>query len=511
MKRINNEQITTTTVARQKKPKNMMSTTDTATMNKRTATTTTTTAGEQLAMKRQNDWMTMYQRLVTYKANNNGCTKVPLNYLADKQLGVWVKLQRFNKNKNSLVPKRQELLDAIDFDWGEGKNLPWNIMFDRLVTYKANNNGCINVKCSADKVLHDWLNKQRYNHRKNKLPQHRVESLDSIGFHWGEGEEKRWMKMYQCLITYKASNSGSTQVPFKYPDDETLARWVSKQRYNRWKNKLPQHRVELLDLIGFHWGKGPKTTITVATPDMRTDTAMTNKGPKTTITVATPDMRTDTAMINKGPKTTVTVATPDMRTDTAKMKKRTATTTGGEQLAMKRQNERKHYSSVKFDEAWMTMYQRLVKYADNHNGSTKVPQNYIADKKLGKWVSKQRARKNSLSPGRRTLLDKIYFDMTGGGQFPIIKGIVSKKRGQDMTVDNNVKKKQRKHYSSVKFDDAWMTMYQRLVTYKANNNGCTKVPRNYPNDKKLGNWVATQRERREGFTCTQTAGVFRRN
>ena len=271
--------------------------------------------------------------------------------------------------------------------------------------------------------------------------------------------------MYQCLITYKASNSGSTQVPFKYPDDETLARWVSKQRYNRWKNKLPQHRVELLDLIGFHWGKGPKTTITVATPDMRTDTAM----------------------INKGPKTTVTVATPDMRTDTAKMKKRTATTTGGEQLAMKRQNERKHYSSVKFDEAWMTMYQRLVKYADNHNGSTKVPQNYIADKKLGKWVSKQRARKNSLSPGRRTLLDKIYFDMTGGGQFPIIKGIVSKKRGQDMTLDNNVKKKQRKHYSSVKFDDAWMTMYQRLVTYKANNNGCTKVPRNYPNDKKLGN------------------------
>ena len=41
---------------------------------------------------------------------------------------------------------------------------------------------------------------------------------------------------------------------------------------------------------------------------------------------------------------------------------------------------------------WIDMYQRLVSYQEEHDGSTLVPQKYINDLELGKWVSTQRLR-----------------------------------------------------------------------------------------------------------------------
>ena len=38
----------------------------------------------------------------------------------------------------------------------------------------------------------------------------------------------------------------------------------------------------------------------------------------------------------------------------------------------------------------------------------------------------------------------------------------------------------------------WMEMYQRLVDYKEVHNS-TLVPRDYPEDSELGNWVSKQR------------------
>jgi len=41
---------------------------------------------------------------------------------------------------------------------------------------------------------------------------------------------------------------------------------------------------------------------------------------------------------------------------------------------------------------WMAMYQRLVSYKEEHNGSTLVPFKYKEDPKLGNWVRNQRRR-----------------------------------------------------------------------------------------------------------------------
>ena len=52
-----------------------------------------------------------FNRLVTYK-ENNGSTKVPHKFPEDPSLGNWVVTQRQAKNKNSLLPKRQESLET---------------------------------------------------------------------------------------------------------------------------------------------------------------------------------------------------------------------------------------------------------------------------------------------------------------------------------------------------------------------------------------------------------------
>ncbi|OEU09131.1 hypothetical protein FRACYDRAFT_195772 [Fragilariopsis cylindrus CCMP1102] len=64
-------------------------------------------------------WMVMYQKLVTYKKQHRS-TKVPWNYTDDPKLGIWVMRQRqvYNSTNSSiLTKKRQELLSSIDFTW----------------------------------------------------------------------------------------------------------------------------------------------------------------------------------------------------------------------------------------------------------------------------------------------------------------------------------------------------------------------------------------------------------
>ena len=43
--------------------------------------------------------------------------------------------------------------------------------------------------------------------------------------------------------------------------------------------------------------------------------------------------------------------------------------------------------------------------------------------------------------------------------------------------------------------DQWTEMFKRLEAYQQEHNGSCNVPKGYPQDPKLGNWVITQRSR----------------
>jgi len=58
---------------------------------------------------------------------------------------------------------------------------------------------------------------------------------------------------------------------------------------------------------------------------------------------------------------------------------------------------------------WLEMHRRLSLFAEQHNGSCIVPQNYAADPQLACWVSNQRHRKHQLTSERIQMLDALGF------------------------------------------------------------------------------------------------------
>lgn len=143
-------------------------------------------------------WQGMYQRLLVYKDQNDGCTMVPFtstmasennnknsnnnNNNECESLGVWVKVQRLKKQLDEISNKRMTLLNEIDFVW-DPQEAQWADMFERLCLYQTQNDGSTQVPRSNPE-LGVWLNTQRRAYKRKTLLEERIERLDSIGFVW---------------------------------------------------------------------------------------------------------------------------------------------------------------------------------------------------------------------------------------------------------------------------------------------------------------------------------------
>jgi Helicase associated domain len=64
--------------------------------------------------------------------------------------------------------------------------------------------------------------------------------------------EDRWNRCYLKVLAFQ-NKYGHCRVPTKFPEDTTLGNWVNKQRNLAASNKLPPHRRQKLDSIGFVW------------------------------------------------------------------------------------------------------------------------------------------------------------------------------------------------------------------------------------------------------------------
>jgi hypothetical protein len=105
---------------------------------------------------------------------------------------------------------------------------------------------------------------------------------------------------------------------------------------------------------------------------------------------------------------------------------------------------------------WTELYNDLLSYKDQHNGSTCVPLEVAT---LGPWVRIQRLRysEGTLPNVNVSLLDSIGF------------------------VWNNA------------YEEKWIEMYEHLIAYKTKNNTIL-VPKRYKEDPQLGSWVRYQHQ-----------------
>lgn len=209
----------------------------------------------------------MFELLKAFKKANNHC-KVPFRHMQDgEKLGQWASNQRRLKRSDSLLKRREALLQQIGFQWDNSDNLPWEDWFNILYKYKNEHGHCrVPQKYVQDgKNLGIWVFNQRRKKKKNLLSKGREYLLDSIGFEWkivlNPEIPSSWDENFNLLCEYK-NEHGDCKVPSRYEEDgNRLGSWVCNQRRKKKMNILPKIRERQLDSVGFVWETiNPKTT-----------------------------------------------------------------------------------------------------------------------------------------------------------------------------------------------------------------------------------------------------------
>lgn len=379
---------------------------------------------------REAQWEVLFLSLVDYKEKHGDCD-VPVDYIDDPSLGIWVIRQRTLHNKGRLRSDRIERLELQGFKW-DISEAQWEDMFRILVDYKKENGHCnVPQNYSANRALGSWVNIQRREFRKGVLSQDKTKKLRNIGFVW-DPFEARWGEKYQELVDYQIEY-GNCDVPSSYP---RLGRWVGKQRTNHKNNKLSEDRITRLNKLGFAWDKLEAQWETQYQKLVK--------------------YKQETGNCNVPAK-----YSRDASLGTWAGKQRTANKEGSlsqdkikklEDLSFNWVVRRGHQNTK-----WETRYQELVKYRKKH-GHCNVPHLYARNPSLGKWVAYQRRlyRDNRLSENKKEKLNKLGFAWSP-------------------------------------FDIQWEEHCQELIDYKRQYGNCI-VPLDYPENPALATWVHLQRQ-----------------
>ncbi|CAB9526237.1 helicase [Seminavis robusta] len=326
-------------------------------------------------------------------------------------------------------------------------NPTWDQNIAAMLEYKEIH-GTVNIPTQSKEYpkLALWIKNMR--HYNGRLAREQVAQLDSIGLLWTDAKmdkhERMWLVTFEELKEYKATH-GHCRVPIK---DGCLGTWVKTQRRQYTTGKLRRDRQEMLESIGFEWRL--KRFVEVKNPEQET---LWNSQYAKVVRFKEEYGHTRVPYrYPENPEVGIWVHIQRNRNKNGTL----------------RPDRKAKLDEIGFvwdisEYFWDTQYDALVKYKERH-GDTRVPRDNPENKELGFWVGKQRQKKKNdvLRPDRKERLDGIGFVWDS-----------------------------RKH--------TWGDQYDALVKYKEKH-GDTLVPRDYPENKDLGFWVATQRQNMKNGT-----------
>lgn len=157
----------------------------------------------------------------------------------------------------------------------------WYKRLEELEKYKIEHGNCnVQQKFPKNRELGIWVNKQRQEKvyydeyyrnfihneqmdkkgaRKPSLTRKKIMGLDQVGFDWGKRKgQVSWDEKYKELQEYRLT-FGDCEVPTKYKENSALGRWVSTQRaqFKKFQQgemaSISKERIEMLEILGFHW------------------------------------------------------------------------------------------------------------------------------------------------------------------------------------------------------------------------------------------------------------------
>lgn len=138
-----------------------------------------------------------------------------------------------------------------------GLNKTWMEQFRALQKFNERNGHCrVPYVYPADPSLGIWVHIQRRNQKERLLSDDQKQSLDELGFSWKMSTT--WMEHFHELLLFKQKN-GHCRVPYRCKENLSLGRWVDTQRQEKKKQRLSEHKEQLLNGLDFEWRAHSKT------------------------------------------------------------------------------------------------------------------------------------------------------------------------------------------------------------------------------------------------------------
>lgn len=125
-------------------------------------------------------WQQRVDEMASFRARH-GHTNVPVNYPANRQLGLWVFHQRQFYKKGVITPERIHQLEAAGFNWSV-RAQTWEKNF---ALFKAHVQRHAHARIGREhRRLAAWAYDQRVSRRKGSLAPARIALLDGLKFNW---------------------------------------------------------------------------------------------------------------------------------------------------------------------------------------------------------------------------------------------------------------------------------------------------------------------------------------
>jgi len=322
--------------------------------------------------------------------------------------------RRYRRRGNDVTSIREDICsnceEKIRFvrdpsdDISDGKSdrpLSWDQMFVKLVLYKAQNGDCLvpNIKPKTDPnfALSRWVAYQRaqYDNQKNynneakvkrlkldgmELTHSRKIALETIGFAWNvtnQENEERWEQRYIELVKFKEEH-GHTNVKGR----SSLARWVQNQR------KTYRARYENIS--------------DEDDDDEDEDHEDDDDGEE-----EDEDERCEGGAATAAKVDSDHDANPSEQFSISENKKKSPRKRW-DFMPLERKQKLEELGFVwrfKTYEPWQVRFQELQEFKREH-GHVLVPQHYAKNRRLGKWVNRQRTEYGLMKRGKASQLNE---------------------------------------------------------------------------------------------------------
>lgn len=432
---------------------------------------------------------------------------VPRKWPKDPRLARWASKQRSLKRKNELPAERIEILTDLGFafdprdvpietrlkdrsGYSERRASRFMKQYEDLKEFRRERGHCrVPDKWPENKPLARWVGQQRALAKRGKLLEARKELLDEIGFAWdvtGKSPESReeeqcrksmsssWLKRYGELVRFRREH-GSCKVPNRWRGNPKLSNWVKNLRRIRKKGTLSERKVDLLDALGFVWDF---KDIPVKRMSLERQEEQQRQRQEQQLLLQQQQERHQRELQQQQQLLGV-------GGDGASVVDGAFAIAGSVAPPLPPPP-----SAPTQEDVWDLRYEELVAYKIAQE-NCRVPDKWPENPPLARWVGRQRSlrRSGKLSETKEKLLNGIGFYW-------------------GVNFDAPSKRKKRKE--TTELGEAWTRNYYLLAEFKQTYGTC-KVPRGWPNNPALAEWVKTQRKTHRNGTMTQVRSELLQN